>query len=56
MIQQRKEIELLEDKNELLATQKYQLDTEEDPELLQNKLESTTIIALQQLKDNQSLR
>ena len=47
VIQQRKEIELLEDKNELLANQKYQCDNEEDPESLQNKLEYTTFIALQ---------
>ena len=47
VIQQRKEIELLEDKNELLATQKYQCDNEEEPESLQNKLEQTTLIALQ---------
>ena len=47
VIQQRKEIELLEDKNELLANQKYQCDNEEDPESLQYKLEQTTLIALQ---------
>ena len=47
VIQQRKEIELLEDKNELLATQKYQCDNEEDSESIQNKLEQTTFIALQ---------
>ena len=47
VIQQRKEIELLEDKNELLANQKYQCDNEEDSESIQNKLEQTTFIALQ---------